>query len=168
MKKEQSIYCPLINRLYVHSDEHLKRKEKDGKDFHRLNYVLLYPRLPILRIPPGGKIGEKRAVRAKEKFTLSLKKLLLSPVRLCRKSVHGSTGSPRTDPGTLKIKSLAVRPERVEGRTANCDTVSVRERIEVRGQGEGISGRLKSTFVCRTPRLLGEGSSVVEFTGNLK
>jgi S-adenosylmethionine:tRNA ribosyltransferase-isomerase len=41
---------------------------------------------------------------------------------LCRKSVHGSTGSPQTD--TLRINSLAVRPERFEGRMANCDTVS--------------------------------------------
>ena len=44
--------------------------------------------------------------------------------RLCRKSVHGSTGSPRTDHDILDINHLAVRPERVEGRTANCDTVS--------------------------------------------
>jgi hypothetical protein len=44
--------------------------------------------------------------------------------RLCRKSVHGSTGSPRTDQAALKINYLAVRPECVEGRTVNCDIVS--------------------------------------------
>ena len=52
--------------------------------------------------------------------------LALSTGRLCRKSVHGSTSSPRTDRGTLKNNYLAVRPERVEGRTVNCDTVSKR------------------------------------------
>jgi len=50
------------------------------------------------------------------------------PWRLCRKSVHGSTGSPRTDHGTLEINYLAVRPEHVEGRAADCDTVSWRGR----------------------------------------
>jgi hypothetical protein len=35
----------------------------------------------------------------------------LSVMRLCNKSVHGSTSSPRTDHGTLKINYLAVRPE---------------------------------------------------------
>jgi len=44
-----------------------------------------------------------------------------------------SKGSPRTDHGTLKINYLAVRPERVEGRTANCDTASWGE-----GKGEGL------------------------------
>ena len=48
----------------------------------------------------------------------------LSHQRLCRKSVHGSTGSPRTDGDLLKINYLAVRPEPVEGRQLNCDTVS--------------------------------------------
>ncbi len=51
-------------------------------------------------------------------------KRCLAPWRLCHKSVHGSTGSPRTDDGTRKINHLAVRPELVEGRTADCDTVS--------------------------------------------
>jgi len=50
--------------------------------------------------------------------------LIVSHRRLCRKSVHGSTGSPRTDHGTLEINYLAVRPERVEGRPENYDTVS--------------------------------------------
>ena len=45
-------------------------------------------------------------------------------------SVHGSTGSPRTDHRTLKFNELAVRPELVEGRAANYDTVS-------KGKGEG-------------------------------
>ena len=54
--------------------------------------------------------------------------------RLCRKSVHGSTSSPRTDHGTLKINYLAVRPERVEGRTVNCDTVSKGEGDEIRNR----------------------------------
>jgi len=44
--------------------------------------------------------------------------------RLCRNSVHGSTGSPRTDPDILIINHLAVRPELVEGPAANCDIVS--------------------------------------------
>jgi hypothetical protein len=48
----------------------------------------------------------------------------LSLTRLCRKSVHGSTGSPRTHHGTLEINCLAVRPEWVEGRVANCDKLS--------------------------------------------
>ena len=48
----------------------------------------------------------------------------LRPEGLCRKSVHGSTGSPRTDHGGLDINYLAVRPELVEGRDPNCDTVS--------------------------------------------
>jgi hypothetical protein len=39
-------------------------------------------------------------------------------------SVHGSTGSPRTDKATLEINYLAVRPELVEGETANYNTVS--------------------------------------------
>ena len=36
--------------------------------------------------------------------------------RLCRNSVHGSTGSPRTEYGLLEINYLAVRPEPVEGK----------------------------------------------------
>jgi len=43
--------------------------------------------------------------------------------RPCHKSIHGSTSSPRTDYDILKINYLAVHPERVERRTANCDTV---------------------------------------------
>ncbi len=43
---------------------------------------------------------------------------------LCRNSVHGSRTSPRTEYGLLKINDLAVRPELVEGQTANYDTVS--------------------------------------------
>ena len=51
--------------------------------------------------------------------------------RMQRKSVYGSTvrqahGSPRTDRGSLKINWLAVHPECVEGRMANCDKVSKR------------------------------------------
>ncbi|MBS3919700.1 MAG: CoA activase [Deltaproteobacteria bacterium] len=49
------------------------------------------------------------------------------PERLCPQSVHGSTGSPRTDHETLEINCVAVRPERVEGRMATSDTVSERE-----------------------------------------
>ncbi len=45
---------------------------------------------------------------------------VLSRKRLCRKSIHGSTGSPRTDYDTSEINYLAVRPELVEGRAANC------------------------------------------------
>ena len=53
--------------------------------------------------------------------------------RLCHNSVHGSTGSPRTDGGRPKINYLAVRPERVEGRTADCDTVLRGRGLKVRG-----------------------------------
>jgi hypothetical protein len=37
------------------------------------------------------------------------------PWKLCRKSIHGSTSSPRTDHGTLETNYLAVRPEALEG-----------------------------------------------------
>jgi prepilin-type N-terminal cleavage/methylation domain-containing protein len=60
----------------------------------------------------------------------------LPPRKLCRKSVHGSTGSPRTDYGVLKINYLAVRPEPVEGRNVNYDTIS-------RGGGRG-GGELRA------------------------
>jgi len=43
--------------------------------------------------------------------------------RLCHNSVHGSRTSPRTEYGMLKNNHLAVRPEHVEGRMANDDTV---------------------------------------------
>jgi cobyrinic acid a,c-diamide synthase len=81
------------------------------------------------------------------------------PLRFCGKSVHGSTSSPRTDYGTLKINYLAVRPEpfdspfalslskgerfaqdrHVEGGTVNCDTVSLGERDGVRGSQTSIA-----------------------------
>ncbi len=60
-------------------------------------------------------------------------KVLPSDARLFRKSVHGSTGSPRTDASTPKFSSLAVRPELVEGRTAACGIVSGTERGTDRG-----------------------------------
>jgi len=45
-----------------------------------------------------------------------------SPAKTRRpKSVHGSTSSPRTDVHARELKPLAVRPEPVEGRTANGD-----------------------------------------------
>ena len=47
----------------------------------------------------------------------------LRPERLRCRFVHGSTGSPRTDHVKLQINYLAVRPELVEGREANYDTV---------------------------------------------
>ena len=53
---------------------------------------------------------------------------------LCRNSVHGSRTSPRTDYAMLKINHLVVRPERVEGRMANYDTVSRWGRIQVGGE----------------------------------
>ena len=40
-----------------------------------------------------------------------------------------SKGSPRTEKGTFKINYLAVRPEALEGGTANYDTVS-KEGVE--------------------------------------
>jgi hypothetical protein len=49
----------------------------------------------------------------------------LSPLRLCHNSVHGSRTSPRTEYDLLEIIQLAVRPECVEGRMANYDTVSL-------------------------------------------
>jgi len=56
--------------------------------------------------------------------------LTLSHQKLCRNSVHGSRASPRTDDEILKINQLAVRPELVEGGTANYDTAP-------QGRGEG-------------------------------
>jgi hypothetical protein len=67
-------------------------------------------------------------------------------MRLCRNSVHGSTirqvhGLPRTEYRILKINKLAVRPacgpnrpsagrpEPVEGRMANYDTVYIKGRL---------------------------------------
>ena len=41
-----------------------------------------------------------------------------------KKSVHGSTGSPRTERRLLNFKYLAVRPELVEGRSAKFFTPS--------------------------------------------
>jgi len=69
----------------------------------------------ISAIRPGGLAGQK-ARRIRE--------ILRWIKRLCRNSVHGSRASPRTDYDMLKINHLAVRPERVEGRMANYDTVS--------------------------------------------
>jgi hypothetical protein len=50
---------------------------------------------------------------------------------LCHKSVHGSTGSPRTDHSPLEISCLAIRPEPVEGQTGNYDTVSQGGRVSL-------------------------------------
>ena len=65
-------------------------------------------------------------------FSPSFRKLiepenLLLSWRQCRKSAHGSTSSPRTDHGALEINYLAVRPELVEGRAVDYDTVSCGE-----------------------------------------
>jgi release factor glutamine methyltransferase len=60
-------------------------------------------------------------------------KVLPSDARLFRKSVHGSTGSPRTDVSTPQFSSLAVRPELVEGRTGACGIVYGTERGSDRG-----------------------------------
>ncbi len=68
-------------------------------------------------------------------FFLFFKIFTLSPGRLCRKSVHGSTSSPRTDKRTLEVIYLAVRPEPVEGPAENCVPV-----FGGRGYGEGDSG----------------------------
>jgi hypothetical protein len=62
-------------------------------------------------------------------ITSSLRKVQPHPLplpskRLCRNPVHGSTSSPRTDYSSLEINDLAVRPEPVEGQTADYDTVS--------------------------------------------
>jgi len=72
----------------------------------------------------------------------------LSSKKLCHKSVHGSTGSPRTGKETPKFNHLAVRPHPetgypVEGRTADCDTVSPGEgnlHFPSSLEGEGIIG----------------------------
>jgi hypothetical protein len=62
----------------------------------------------------------------------------LSPTgRLCHNSVHGSKTSPRTEYNLLEIIQLAVRPECVEGRMANYDTVST-GRGEEGGSTENI------------------------------
>ena len=86
--------------------------------------------------------------------------------RLCQKSVHGSTrGSPRTDGGTPKFNHLAVRPEHVEGRTADCGTVS--QRREARTLTRRILA--KPVALSSQPRthydgwlLLGPGYGTVE------
>ncbi len=62
-----------------------------------------------------------------------------SPGRLCHKSVHGSTSSPRTDYGILKINPLAVRPEHVEERTTDCDTASGGRGLRGGGNVAGCS-----------------------------
>jgi len=79
-------------------------------------------------LPPPG-VGLSEATFSKNRFVSILSSYSPppspSPVqRLYRNSVHGSRTSPRTDNGMLKINHLAVRPERVEGRMANYDTVS--------------------------------------------
>ena len=102
-------------------------------------------RLPTLRvgwpIPESGSMKwNKRKTKRKRMNCLFISFVSsgehfhqpLALQRLCRKSVHGSTSSPRTDHGLLKINYLAVRPEHVEGRTVNCDTVSHWERVKLR------------------------------------
>jgi len=56
----------------------------------------------------------------------------LSPGRLCRNSVHGSTSSPRTEYGPLEINYLAVHPEPVEG-----ERRITTQSLEGKGGGEG-------------------------------
>jgi predicted acyl esterase len=58
---------------------------------------------------------------------------VFSPERLSQKSVHGSTSSPRTDDSAPKFNHVAVRPELVEGRTADSDTVSGRNEVVFQG-----------------------------------
>jgi len=62
-------------------------------------------------------------------------------LRLCRNSVHGSRTSPRTDYDMLKINHLAVRPECVEGRMANYDTVSLEEGRAIQGRKDSRGGK---------------------------
>ena len=88
-------------------------------------------------------------------------------MRLCHKSVHGSTGSPRTDHGTPKDSYLAVRPEHVEGRTANYDTVSV-------GRGRFLiftvwyfARKAKRTIMAEQKRLSGKVAIVTGAAGGL-
>jgi ribosomal protein S12 methylthiotransferase len=85
--------------------------------------------------------------------------------RLCRNSVHGSRTSPRTDYGESKINHLPVRlgceskrPEHVEGRMVNYDTVSKAGKRK-----SYLSGH---TFLYneKTPRIL----STPPFTAYLK
>ena len=78
-------------------------------------------------------------------FLCSTSTLTLPLKMLCRKSVHGSTGSPRTDHGTLEINPLPVRPELVEGRTANDDTAPFQR------SGPGERAKVK----CLTTRRYG-------------
>ena len=104
-------------------------------------------RLASLLLKNDGSIEEVAVINAQgvALFRLSAGKASAPAARLCRNSVRGSTGSPRADGGTPKFKDLPVRsdpstgsglkavegarpeaPRRVEGRTANCDTVSSR------------------------------------------
>ena len=109
-------------------------------------------RLANLLLKNDGSIEEVAVINAHgvALFRLSARKASALAPRLCRNSVHGSlrrrsgqAGSPGTDGGTPKFKDLPVHsdpstgfglpavegarpapPRRVEGRTANCDTVS--------------------------------------------
>ncbi len=63
--------------------------------------------------------------------------------RTWQDSVHGSTGSPRTDGATPRSNHLSVRPELVEGRKANHDSTPQAERhigvgIAVYVEGTGL------------------------------
>jgi len=62
--------------------------------------------------------------------------------------------SPRTDYAMLKINHLVVRPERVEGRMANYDTVSRWGRIQVGGRSQ------RFTPIPPFPHHKGEGDEI--------
>jgi ribosomal protein S18 acetylase RimI-like enzyme len=104
---------------------------------------------------------------------------LPSPKRLCRKSVHGSTSSPRTDNGTLEINYLAVRPQPVlrlrsghSGKTVRGEPVEPLRAGGYFQSGEvvgyilgtitGEAGELRSLAVDRHFRNLGVGRRLVE------
>ena len=76
-------------------------------------------------------------------------------VLLCQKSVHGSTGSPRTDGSTRKFNCPAVRPELVEGRTAAYDTVilvAVEKCYFILPHADDTDFRLCSRDSCKLAR----------------
>ena len=92
----------------------------------------------------------------------------LSRERLCRNSVHGSTGSPRTDGDTPKFKDLAVRSfgklrtgsEALEGRTANCDTIS-------EGQERGITHTARKRRITHVV-FMGMGEPLANYAQTVK
>jgi hypothetical protein len=90
--------------------------------------------------------------------------------RLCRNSVHGSTGSPRTEHVPLEINYLAVRPEPVEGER-RITTHSLRGEGEPACREAGVGVNRRTMFpVPSVPSRQGRGESkvYVVISGSLK